>query len=178
MSFEPGKIADVLPLVKQKRVAVQAGGCCGVFPKLLAQHFDYVYTFEPDLENFEALCRNVPEHNVFKFPAALGVNHEGVSIVVPERTNTNVGALTTTAIGPIPTLVIDDLALQQCDLIYLDVEGAEENALVGAAFTIERYSPVIVYEQKDLGPDPFHLIEDLGYRKHTKLGNDQVCLFA
>jgi hypothetical protein len=42
--------------------------------------------------------------------------------------------------------MIDDLNLECCDLIHLDIEGYELHALMGARNTIEKHQPLIVLE--------------------------------
>ena len=43
-------------------------------------------------------------------------------------------------------LSIDQLGLNNCDLIHLDIEGGEYDALMGAEQTIKRFSPLICLE--------------------------------
>lgn len=128
-------------------VAVQAGGNMGVWPRVMGQRFKTVYTFEPDPVNFRCLCANAPAENIFKFNAALGSQHVTVDLA---REAGNAGAHYIDGAGVIPTLLIDDLALPGCDLIYLDIEGFEYRALSGAYRTIDNYRPVIVVEDKGL----------------------------
>ena len=45
--------------------------------------------------------------------------------------------------GAIPVLSIDQLGLNNCDLIHLDIEGGEYDALMGAEHTIKRFGPLI-----------------------------------
>ena len=97
--------------------------------------------------NFRCLCTNAPAENIFKFNAALGDVHRGVGLSLRPD---NVGAHHVDGAGDIPTLLIDDLALQGCDLIYLDIEGYELPALRGAESTIERCKPVISIEDKGM----------------------------
>lgn len=132
---------------KKFDVAVQAGGNCGIWPKALGEKFGAVYTFEPDPVNFRCLCANAPAENVFKFNAALGDKHRQIGLVARPD---NCGAHYVAEIGNIPMLRIDDIDLDECDLIYLDVEGFELNALRGAATTISKCHPVIVAEDKGL----------------------------
>ncbi len=145
---EVSKIPKVLERVKTRNVCVQAGGNCGVFPKYLSAEFKVVYTFEPDPANYLCLISNCPQTNVFKFPSALGDTHVCIDL---EREERNCGAYQVSGSGLIPTLTIDDLALPACDLIYLDIEGMEYKALLGAEKTLEQFHPVIVTEEKSLG---------------------------
>lgn len=46
----------------------------------------------------------------------------------------------------VPTLRLDDLDIQGIDVIKVDIEGAEPRALAGAASTIDRDQPVIIFE--------------------------------
>jgi FkbM family methyltransferase len=175
------KLMEVIKLCNRD-VAVQAGGNCGVFPSILAKHFGVVYTFEPDLVNFSCLCANVPEYNVYKFPAALG-NDPGVIGMTGERSNC--GAYMVGKAGTTPVILIDHLGLSACDLIYLDVEGFELQALRGASKTIDLYKPVIVTEEKGIGKQYGYedseigeFLADFGYLPEKKIGNDQIYLVA
>jgi FkbM family methyltransferase len=128
-------------------VAVQAGGNCGVWPAAMGQKFKTVYSFEPDPTNFRCLCANAASENIIKFNAALGLVRRTVQMT---KRPDNCGALQVDGAGPIPTMRIDDLELQSCDLIYLDIEGYEMPALQGAKRTIDKFSPVVVVEDKGM----------------------------
>ena len=136
----PKQISEHVP---EKKVVVQAGGNCGFYVKQYAEIFDLVYTFEPDPLNFLCLAMNCRSANVIKFQACLGFERQGVSV---GRWLADVGSCHVTGSGPIPTMQIDDLALERCDLIQLDVEGYELNALKGAVSTINKCKPVIAVE--------------------------------
>jgi len=137
----PEKIAAV---VNQHRVIVQAGANCGLYVKRFARLFKHVYTFEPDPVNFYCLNLNVTEPNVYKYQAALGFHRE--RIAVGNHMPFNVGAKHVEPGGAIPTLRIDDLGLNECDVIQLDVEGFELHALHGAEQTIRECRPTIILE--------------------------------
>lgn len=145
-----------LPELRDRRIAVQAGGNVGVFPKRLAQVFQRVYTFEPDPELFVHLTRNAPEPNIHRFQAALG----DLSGTVAVRRGRQDGDMSrrvnegTTFVRESPMLAdrpaqimrLDDLNLPNIDLVYLDVEGYELRALRGARALVEAYRPMIVVE--------------------------------
>lgn len=130
-------------------VAVQAGGNCGVWPKKLAEKFKAVYTFEPEPQNFTCLAYNCPQSNIVKFQAALGLKRKMVSMAY-EHGPRNMGAVYVDGGGNIPVLKIDDLCLPACDLIQLDLEGYDLEALMGGYGTIARFKPVIMAEDKGL----------------------------
>jgi FkbM family methyltransferase len=134
--------------VKTFGVAVQAGGNMGVWPAHLASCFTTVYTFEPDPLNFRCLCANVPEENVFKFNAGLGV----LPVCLEMRRTDNCGAhrMDYERAGPVPLLRLDDFGLDGCDFLQLDIEGCELAALSGARDLVARCRPVIMVEDKPL----------------------------
>jgi len=141
-------IEAILPHAKRRGVAVQAGGNVGILPKLLAEHFGEVYTYEPDPENFACLRRNVTEANVIARRAGLG---NKASMTGIGRNPENCGQSHIVEGDDVPVVRIDELGLAVCDLIALDVEGYELPALMGAAKTIARCRPLIVVEETSLG---------------------------
>ena len=158
--------STVIPnLVTNRKCVVQAGGHQGVYPVLLSRIFDEVWTFEPEENNFTCLVENCVTYNannVNKFQTALGtypkmlnfqftessgqhrINHDGLidhldegQFVHPENVR----------ITPKPSISIDSLELNSCDLIFLDVEGYEPYVLIGSLRTIEKFKPAIIIEQ-------------------------------
>jgi len=164
----PQLITEFVP-VDQRRVVVQAGGNCGFYPRQYAQLFDRVYTFEPDWLNFYCLNLNVPDSNVVKIQSCLGDIHQTVGLSIK---SVNRGKNFVDGAGAYPVLRIDDLALDQCDLIQLDIEGYEYYALLGAIDTIKKFHPVITVEVWDQLKNRFDhninqklddLLKSLGY---------------
>jgi len=130
-----------------RKVAVQAGGFIGIYPKLLSLMFDEVYTFEPDPLNFHCLVNNCQSPNIHKFNSVLGAEHQLVNVGGGLDVNPGMfKVLGSDNRSNVPTLRIDDLQLNACDLIQLDIEGYEVNALTGASETIERFKPIICCE--------------------------------
>ncbi len=167
-----------------KRVAVQAGGHLGLFPKALAERFAHVYTFEPAADLFAHLMHNAPEPNIFKFQAALGDARRMVGLSRVRRDgkpDAHEGITHIFGDGPIPTLRVDDLNLPVCDFIQLDLEGWELYALRGAQDTIRRCRPVLSLEvnknqgyvgiQQDFLRDA---VKGLGYRFVKRMHSDEM----
>lgn len=150
--WETGHKEKILRYVSEneRRVVVQAGGNQGMYPRLLSDMFETVYTFEPDPVNFHCLVANCQRDNIIKINAALGYKHEMVSISVDRfvdwDTNYGVRDVVKKESSHIPTFTIDDLDLKYCDLIMLDVEGYELNILKGANKTLEKFNPIIFAE--------------------------------
>jgi FkbM family methyltransferase len=160
----------LLPLCIKKNVMVQAGGNCGLTVKPFASAFKHVYTFEPDPVNFLCLTLNIDSPNVYKFQCCLGDEHK--TIKLDNYSATDSGAYFVGGDGIVPTLLIDDLNLTECDLIMLDVEGYELHALNGAIETIKKYGPVICIEHAACWLERYNtsiteienlLIDKLGY---------------
>jgi hypothetical protein len=84
--------------------------------------------------------------------------------------------------GVVPVYRIDDLGLDVCDLIVLDIEGYELEALTGARETLAQHRPVVMLE--DLGHIDKHgfgttaslytFLAEHGYRKVAAVAHDVV----
>lgn len=174
-------LPQILKFCERWKVCVQAGGSVGIWAKELAKSFEAVYSFEPDPVNFLCLAHNAPETNIFKFNAALGFDRGTVDM---ERQPVNAGAYQVSGHGHIPVLRIDDLGLNVCDFICLDIEGCEHLALQGAVITIGRLRPLISIEDKGLsvrygmpeGGAAKWLETTFGYRVAGRVANDTICV--
>jgi len=163
----------------QRRTLIQAGGNVGFYIRSYASLFDRVITFEPDRLNFQCLAMNVPDNNVIKIQACIGNKRDTVSIT---NSTKNIGAYHVSANpGLIPTLLIDDFNVQDCDLLHLDIEGFELFALQGAEETIKRCSPVIAVEWMNHGEkygapdsDIEKYLNSLGYTAKEMVYHDRV----
>lgn len=174
------ELQDVqLPAIKQrlkgKQVCVQAGGAMGMYPRIYSDIFDYVYTFEMNTTNFHFVVMNCQKTNIFKFNAALGEEHVPVKASEdPHNSNRGTFSIRGDGRGPVPTLRIDDLGLDACDLIHLDIEGYEIHALRGATETITKFKPLIVGEGIGGRDDCHQFLVALGYRKDIDVVSDTI----
>lgn len=163
------RIELALPFVKHRTCVLQAGGNLGYWAKLLAEKygFGWVYTFEPDAVNFRCLQANTdgltavyPFHSAIgakagKLPWSRASEHKpGWHKIAPN------GCKPKYVSGTVDVGTVDDLGLAACDLVALDVEGFELEALKGAEQTIARHRPVILFE--DMGRSRFE-----GFRKRS-----------
>ena len=178
--MQQNDIKKVLKYVEDFGVCVQAGGNVGIWPKVLSRHFDTVFTFEPDPENYACLLKNIKEQNVIPFNVALSDKHENIHVRSPDKFHTyNCGAYQVFE-GGMPSMRIDDLELASCGLIYLDVEGYELRVLGGAAETIKKFKPIIVFEDKKLPNNYGKEVGDIekwleGYKVAERIHRDVIC---
>lgn len=175
---------EFLSLIKTNRrgVIVQAGGHVGVWPQRLSERFDRVYTFEPEPRNFQALVANVAG-NPYVFPARGVLGNERGPVDLNVHGHNSGGHHMRLAAGATPLYRIDDLALDRCDAIILDVEGAEIEALLGAERTLAQHRPWTMVEMrghiaKKVGrgtdDDLRGFLRDMGYTLHRTLVHDEV----
>ena len=175
---------QIASYAKGKQVCIQAGGNVGYYAKIYAELFDTVYTFKPNPLNFYCLNKNVQNANVIKFQSCLGNVHQLVSLDLPKsyvKKGINIGTYYISGKGNIPTLLIDDLNLDACDLIHLDIEGFEINAINGATNTIAKYKPTICLEINsalnnfNYSRDAvFDLMQQLNYAQIDHINEDYV----
>lgn len=168
----------IMKYVTKKSVCVQAGGNVGVYVKKFAENFETVHTFEPEPLNFYCLHHNLASfYNVFKHQGFIGnINEQPKGI---ERFDTqkdpNTGKF---RIGREPGHIIvhsiDSLDLDACDLIQLDIEGYEYQALLGAMETIKKFKPVICLEWFENQQQLSEIMEQFNYQQVADFKSDRV----
>lgn len=163
---------------------VQAGGSYGIWPKILSDKFNKVYTFEPDPVSFECLARNVgASSHVMKFQMALGDFNGEVFIARKRLTEHHVSKeLNASYINKykkqitsrILCIMVDSLNLSNCDALMVDVEGYEFLALKGAMNTIKKYKPLVLVQRDptDYKIDTF--LESLDYVFKENASSDRI----
>lgn len=175
------KERHVFEAVKSRRSCVQAGGHVGTYPIGLAALFGAVYTFEPDAENFTALTANIQMFGLAHvFPARGLLGHKRGPRGLHLSTKST-GQHRVKGDGLLPVYRIDDLGLTDCDLIQLDVEGFEINALRGAEETLKACRPLVVAEENRRARDHGFKIGELeilmrmfNYKLTGKIGEDLI----
>lgn len=138
-----------------------------------------VIAFEPQEFVFYALCGNIALNNCYNAQARMcALSHCMGSILVPEwdmREPHNFGSL---QLGEgtkhVPTITIDSLHLPRLDILKLDLEGMEPDALHGSQSTIKRHRPIIVAEAAICTPQ--RIIESLPDYAMIGIGVDLLCV--
>lgn len=169
--WENAHAENLAKYVKNFDTVIQAGGNMGIYPRLLSKIFKRVYTFEPDSLNFHCLVNNCQIDNVIKINGAVGAEHTMVSVKKNYDWNCGMHQVLYDKNGVVPQFMIDDLVLPSCGLIWLDIEGYEVQALLGAKRTIDEHRPVVMVEngaQEALDTLPSE------YREVGKSGTDTI----
>lgn len=139
----------LLSILNQNCVVYDIGGNIGYHATAFATASKYVYSFEPNQNNFELLRKNTAHlDNVFAMNVAVS-NHNGIVRMldfdpsVPANYGTvRIGE----GEGSALSIRLDDFNLAKPDFIKIDVEGAEYEVLQGLSNTIDRFRPVIYLE--------------------------------
>lgn len=177
---EVNDIPTIASYCKQFRTVIQAGGNIGIWPIALSKRFQRVYTAEPDEANFAALeinTRNYATIMIRNVAFGLQSSTGAIDHIDPE----NIGAHQVKEGNEFDIIPIDDLDIQDCDLLQLDVEGFEHFAIEGAIETIKKSFPVICLELKGLGKrygvedqETIDLLADLGYKVANRIHRDVI----
>jgi FkbM family methyltransferase len=165
----------VLAHTPEPRVIIQAGGCMGMYPRLWAEHFATVYTFEPDPLNFYCLVANCPQDNVVKLQAALSDKPRMGALHMGPATNCGAHWLSASA-GTVPVLALDSFAFERVDAIQLDCEGHEPHVVAGAWETIRRHRPTIAIEAPNAALRA--RLQSIGYGEMGRAGSMPDVVFA
>ncbi len=170
------------PLLRAGDVVVDAGANIGTHALFFAQTVGprgHVLAFEPQRHVHALLSDTMALNDVTAWVtcirAALG-STAGSMIVpdLPTQMILNFGAL---ALGDcvtgdqVPLVTLDGLALPQCRLIKVDVEGMEAEVLQGAADTIRRHRPILYVEndRPEASAELLALLRAFGYRLFAHL---------
>jgi FkbM family methyltransferase len=166
----------MLPHIKHRRLIVQAGGCCGMYPRLWSEIFQSVYTFEPSPLNWHCLQKNCVDDKIQKFNMALGEHSQTGWLRVGNMTNVGENTMHIDDGNSIKVIetTIDHFGLPYCDAIQLDIEGYEAPALLGAINTISIFHPVICLETKNPNDASHAILSGLGYKVSSQVRNDTI----
>lgn len=175
--------AEIMPYVKSRRTCIQAGGAVGVWPREFGTYFDQVYSAEPNPFMRYCFVKNTADSDNIALLSDAFWSRPGRGKFVELQSN-NLGSwyIQEDDKGPISLTTIDSLGAKDVDLIQLDIEGAEVEALIGAQETIKRDRPVLVLEIKEVTsasygrkPDDVRrFVAKLGYTPAHKFGRDEL----
>jgi FkbM family methyltransferase len=130
-----------------------------------------VVAIEPGPENLEALRRNFPQEiasgKVVVVPKGVWDREDVLTLKVdPKNTAANTFVMQledghATVEAPLTTIdkLVEELGLERVDYIKMDIEGAEQRALTGAAATLAKFHPRLSLSAYHLPDDPVKIPE-------------------
>ena len=148
--YQPQHIDRCFHHIKnRKHTAIDIGAHCGFWSYFLGLSFKKVYAFEPVHIFRECFKKNIPHENVELLPVALGNENSFVSMNV-ELENTGATHVSSKIddSNKVELKKLDDYELTDVDFIKIDVEGYENQVVLGAKETLLRNKPIIIVEQK------------------------------
>lgn len=158
-------------LCENRRVAIQAGGHVGIYPRRLSKAFTAVHTFEPDNICFECLVDNVSCVNSYNL--ALGATNKDAHL--QRYALSGWSKIVSFGTQPVQMITLDSMDLKHCDFLMLDLEGYELLALDGAKKLITECSPVIQLEVHDENIDGYNAyMASIGYKEVHRVSKDIV----
>lgn len=176
--YSKGEMDLFRKIVQKNMVVVEGGANIGAHTVGLSQMLGpagRLYAFEPQRIVFQTLCANLALNscaNVYAYQAALGA-HGGNTLVPdlsPETPNNFGGfSLRDQSHGErTPLRTIDELGLTACNLLKLDIEGMEVEALKGASRTVQTCRPTIFVEndRRDRSEELLSLLMSWDYRPY------------
>ncbi len=183
-SYERKEMLMVSKISKPNWVALDIGANIGYYTVFLEKKINCarVHAFEPSPREYQLLkenveknnCKNIITHNI-----ALGDQESTIKLYTSSE---NIGKnsinyfdssdQSVTVYMKVLNEFISQLGITQIDFIKIDVEGAEPMVLKGAAETLKKFKPVILYESWALTQAPYgsfecettRILENYGYR--------------
>ena len=150
--------------LKPGDIVVDCGAHVGAFSdRAFREGASKVIAFEPDPIQIQCLRRNfAPEIEAGKFVLIekavwsdigtttfrIGAGNSGAGSVVEQPADSTVEVETTTI-----DRVVRELRLPRVDLVKMDIEGAEREALKGARATLETYRPRLLIDANHVADD-------------------------
>ncbi len=164
-AFEPNEFVFLDAILERGMTFVDGGANDGIYSLFAARRVGpggTVLAVEPSGREHRRLLANLernPDMRVIPVRAALGrapgeallavaeVGHEGQNTIGESVSNPKVATAKHETV-PMTTLdgLVEEHGLARVDVVKLDVEGSEVDALLGARKTIERFHPVIQIE--------------------------------
>jgi FkbM family methyltransferase len=175
--YEPETAALIDRLLPSDGVFFDAGANWGHFSLFAASRRDFrgdIHSFEPMPSTFRDLQESILETRlegvIHAHNLALSDAGGESRMVIPDGRHSGLATISKDGSGvPMQRAPLDSLPLPKPDVIKIDVEGHEAAMLRGAAETIEKSRPMIIFESASHTASepvfsPFAELEKHGYR--------------
>jgi FkbM family methyltransferase len=131
-----------------------------------------VIAFEPQRVLYQMLCANLALNEITNVrPLQMGAGRESGQAFIPGIDYAKPGNFGGIALGrqgigeEVMVAPIDQIGLEQCHFMKIDVEGMEEEAILGAKETIARHRPILYVEndRREKSPSLIRRLLEMNY---------------
>lgn len=168
-----------LSFVSQYRSAIDVGGHVGLYSSAMLDVFENVSAFEPSILNAKCFAANAPRAKLY--PYGLGEQDKVVDLHIADDNSGNNSIVESFGDKKIPIQIktLDSFNFNNIDLIKIDVQGYEEQVILGARKTLIDNHPIIIAElitHKDSPPNQvaLDLLINYGYKTLMIMGKDYI----
>lgn len=169
-----GEMKNILAHVTNWSVAIDGGPQVGRVANALAKKFERVYAIELSRLNYDCLRKNAAA-NVVPIWGCLTNTIGGYFMAAPDKHPAS-PVFRAIPCWPgtnwAPGVTIDELGLESCGFVKLDLQGYDYFALLGAEHTLRRFRPPVYFEYDPSCFERYGIhkdastiyLESLGYR--------------
>lgn len=156
-----GHIYEAMRHVKKFRLGLDIGANVGIMSSIMSEKFESVMAFECVPDTLECLNYNMKSFpNVKTFPFAISDKNGEIDVAIPMIEGKMISSgwasihpdrqksFNEKKILKLSSRTVDSFNLDKLDFLKIDVEQAEMMVIQGALNTIEKFKPVIVFENK------------------------------
>lgn len=153
---------------------IHAGAYFGDFIPALSSHFTKVYAFEINHTNYNAATKTIEINNLKNVDLsfnALGNQNTTINVLAEPQMGGS-SMVNKNGKQQITQVLLDKVINHKIDIIHLDIEGYELNALEGAVNIIQKDKPIVILEDNNNNTSPF--MKKMGYSKVGKINFNTV----
>lgn len=187
--YQHALIEKVLPFCKQNGKALDVGAHIGMITYQILSYFKKIHTFEPCIDNFNCLIKNIISSKVTHHNIGLS-DKSTESILYKNESNSGEHTLNENKFCKMEKIrmrTLDSLKLFNIDFIKIDVQDWELKVLMGGEKSIKKWKPVILVEdcfgknellkkRKDIS-EVQNYLKKLGMTFIKRIGKDVVYHF-
>ena len=154
----------VISHLPNKRTFVDVGANVGIWSLPMTQHFKKIISYEPSRQNIECIKSNIPEGIELREKAV--ADFAGEAKFHQAGKNCGDGKLCREGVKSsytVPVVKLDDEGLDNVDMIKIDTQGWELDALKGMTELIKSWRPWIMFEINEDVDLCCKFMEDLDY---------------
>jgi FkbM family methyltransferase len=163
-SYENKYRQEIIKHLPHQRTFVDVGANVGIWSLPMTNHFKKIVSYEPSRQNIECIKKNIPTGIELREKAVADFNGEAKFHQAGK--NCGDGKLCREGVGAsytVPVVKLDDENLNDVDMIKIDTQGWELDALKGMHNIITTQKPWVIFEINEDVDLCCTLMENYGY---------------